>query len=275
MPIGGLSLLGFMDHQLALHYLTTYCIVADQSPQALLQHWNDARAKLGPAQPHAGQPNIQNIPVAHNAHLQQMLAAYPILAQPAPIPWSFRLVEIAPLLAFQFHIATELSVPRFAALPHPPQTGDMLPICLPLQPETCQPQITRSPNSIVFRDSNLNFRILGPLEDDPTQPFKVGGIALGPGNPWVAVSRFNGRCYLSNGYHRAYEVQAAGASHIPCMLLDVPDFAGVGAQGGGATFDRALLESGNPPTCGHFTDCLLYTSPSPRDLSTSRMPSSA
>ena len=26
---------------------------------------------------------------------------------------------------------------------------------------------------------------------------------------------------------------------------------------------------------GEFTDCLLYTSPSPRDLSTSRMPSSA
>ena len=25
----------------------------------------------------------------------------------------------------------------------------------------------------------------------------------------------------------------------------------------------------------HFKDCLLYTSPSPRDLSTSRMPSSA
>ena len=34
---------------------------------------------------------------------------------------------------------------------------------------------------------------------------------------------------------------------------------------------------GNPdlPTPQHVIDCLLYTSPSPRDLSTSRMPSSA
>ena len=31
----------------------------------------------------------------------------------------------------------------------------------------------------------------------------------------------------------------------------------------------------SPWTRGEFGDCLLYTSPSPRDLSTSRMPSSA
>ena len=31
----------------------------------------------------------------------------------------------------------------------------------------------------------------------------------------------------------------------------------------------------NPEAQAYFLDCLLYTSPSPRDLSTSRMPSSA
>ena len=35
----------------------------------------------------------------------------------------------------------------------------------------------------------------------------------------------------------------------------------------------ALISTGNKS--GGFNDCLLYTSPSPRDLSTSRMPSSA
>ena len=34
---------------------------------------------------------------------------------------------------------------------------------------------------------------------------------------------------------------------------------------------KFLLPTGNPP----YKSCLLYTSPSPRDLSTSRMPSSA
>ena len=36
---------------------------------------------------------------------------------------------------------------------------------------------------------------------------------------------------------------------------------------------RAVIEAGN--NFGRFFTCLLYTSPSPRDLSTSRMPSSA
>jgi len=35
------------------------------------------------------------------------------------------------------------------------------------------------------------------------------------------------------------------------------------------------LGSGGEPMMVQTTDCLLYTSPSPRDLSTSRMPSSA
>ena len=35
-----------------------------------------------------------------------------------------------------------------------------------------------------------------------------------------------------------------------------------------------ISPNANPPVC-KIMDCLLYTSPSPRDLSTSRMPSSA
>ena len=48
-------------------------------------------------------------------------------------------------------------------------------------------------------------------------------------------------------------------------------FAGAMAH----TLDENLMESDNQVTFDHYTTCLLYTSPSPRDLSTSRMPSSA
>ena len=59
---------------------------------------------------------------------------------------------------------------------------------------------------------------------------------------------------------------------------------GVGGNGVTATgsyaFDSGFsvaagLSSTGDSSVGLLTDCLLYTSPSPRDLSTSRMPSSA
>ena len=51
--------------------------------------------------------------------------------------------------------------------------------------------------------------------------------------------------------------------------------AGVTAAGDGLRFERTRVDGAlDASTVGLFT-CLLYTSPSPRDLSTSRMPSSA
>ena len=41
------------------------------------------------------------------------------------------------------------------------------------------------------------------------------------------------------------------------------------------TTERVLYYTGKSHKIGEVHDCLLYTSPSPRDLSTSRMPSSA
>ena len=41
------------------------------------------------------------------------------------------------------------------------------------------------------------------------------------------------------------------------------------------TLDRAAVRELTHAIAEQRTDCLLYTSPSPRDLSTSRMPSSA
>ena len=42
--------------------------------------------------------------------------------------------------------------------------------------------------------------------------------------------------------------------------------------GGGVVVEAGKLDA---PACVEVSNCLLYTSPSPRDLSTSRMPSSA
>lgn len=77
------------------------------------------------------------------------------------------------------------------------------------------------------------------------------GVQVGAALPLAHVLRIDGRCYLQNGFHRAVGLRAAGAAAMPCLVRDAasPDELGLGH----GTFDRALLESANPPTLGHFT----------------------
>ena len=56
-------------------------------------------------------------------------------------------------------------------------------------------------------------------------------------------------------------------------LNNVVHIAGTNGKGSTAAFLREILEAHNLSV--NIYTCLLYTSPSPRDLSTSRMPSSA
>jgi hypothetical protein len=70
--------------------------------------------------------------------------------------------------------------------------------------------------------------------------------------PFASVARYNGKYYLTNGFHRAIGLRQAGATHMPCMVRDVATPEDVGIQPPG-TFQLPLLESPDPPTVGHFT----------------------
>lgn len=67
------------------------------------------------------------------------------------------------------------------------------------------------------------------------------------------VTDFNGRHYLHNGFHRAYSVRKAGATHVPCLIRDVTDPAAAGIRDDGGTFSQLLMESADPPTMEHYT----------------------
>ena len=98
-------------------------------------------------------------------------------------------------------------------------------------------------------------------------------------------------CSLSEEEVSNYRNQTVGfvfqAHHLlpSCTVLEnvmIPGLAGFGGKVGRELTDRAnqlLEEVGLGHRTSHLpsqiSGCLLYTSPSPRDLSTSRMPSSA
>jgi hypothetical protein len=55
-----------------------------------------------------------------------------------------------------------------------------------------------------------------------------------------------------NGHHRVLALRQAGATHVPCVFLEVTDYTRLGTRGGYESFERDVLESADAPTCAHF-----------------------
>jgi hypothetical protein len=266
MPTSGLSLVGFMDQlPQAIHHLRTACVPDDMSEAHNVAEWNRARAALGHPTPNAGNPSILPIPAAHDEYIKQLLAEPWVKAAIKVFLYGnaeFKLVEIAPLLACQFHVDIDRSG-HHCSLLNSPTIDDLLPICLPMAQQKVMdqsPLIIQQNQSITIKCRNLNIRpLLAGGVDYVREGYHsiVAGMQIHVALPFVHVVRLDGKCYLHNGYHRAYGMGAAGATHVPCLLRDVatPAEAGIMAEGPiWQTFPMRILTSSNPPTVGHFVD---------------------
>jgi hypothetical protein len=254
-----LSLVGFLQEAAAVDYLEKLCIVDDPSPAARLHVWNSARAQLGPPFQRAGQPEILDLPQSALPYLQGVMTNPRFADSIETMQWSFKLVEIDPLLSFQQQVFYNRAATVTATVAGVPTLDQMLPHCLPQTLESIEYQVAFGPNGFAIRSRNSNLRVLrwGPkLHYDDVPQLTLGGVGFGTTSPLIQVVRFNGRCYLKNGYHRAYGLRGAGATHLPCLFLEGASWDKVGAAPGG--FDQALLESPNPPTCAHFTQGRAY-----------------
>lgn len=255
MATRGLSLVGFMDRDQALGYLKGQCVPDDASPDALATQWSAARLQLGMGFPDAGQPQCQPLPAGFESHvraLEEVPQAKTFLRE----DWQLCLVDIEPLLAFQFHIDLSRSEAVCAALPAAPTLADAVPFCLPAGPPAIppiysakQPSDNQRMQSIVIKSPSLNLRI---LDRGYFEKLDAVGVQLGVVPPFVQVVQFRGRFYLRNGYHRAHGLCRSGLKQVPCFFKAMDNFEHV-ASGPPKTFDHPLLESANPPTVRHFT----------------------
>jgi hypothetical protein len=254
MSSAGLSLVGFMDEPTALVHLRTFCVPPDPLDAALRLVWRQAQVALGPAVPNAGNPQILPIPGAQGAHLASLLQT-PRLAQAMPqMPGvSFHLVEIDPLLAFQYTVDVDRSSHHCSTMGNPPSLDELMTLCLPLAvpPESTAVQVL--PQSLLVKARCLNLQMFTQGWFPQANDTFVAGAVVGLSLPYVHVVRLNGRCYLHNGFHRVVGARRAGATHIPCIFRDVPDESSVGIKPVG-TFTSALLNGPNPPTLAHFND---------------------
>ncbi len=222
----------------------------------------------------AGQPQMRSLPASHLAYEQQLRSAMPLARwfQPATAtqaagPWhaaTIQLVEIDALLAYQFTVDTDRTTGHCGGLSSPPTLDELLAACLPtswttgptpMSQQKTEPGPGLPPvnQSFVLKSRTLNFRILEQgLFPQPDIGGTLIGVLVGPALPHAQVVRFNNRCYLHNGFHRAVGARSRGATEIPCLVYDIPSATAAGIRDG-ATFPLTLLESANPPTVGHFT----------------------
>jgi hypothetical protein len=245
-----------MDLAFAIPYLQQTTVPPDPSPGALQAVWTQARAQLGAPTDHPGQPEFLDFDPSHQAYLTTVAASPRLAAGFDGLPFEFKLAEIDPLLAYQHDVSVERTDHLCAQLGSPPTVDSMLPVFLPTAPEGIPFQGQPQANSIILASRSANLRILshGQIGIDPNMGVLLFGVAVGPSGPWVHVVNFEGRTYLRNGFHRVYGAKRAGATHIPCIVVNAPNWEYVGARGQGATFERGLLELDNPPTLAHYAE---------------------
>jgi len=255
MPTPGQSLVGFLDQAQGIAHLKSACVVSDPAEAALAAEWVAARQRLGAPTQRAGRPEILPIPKEGMAHIQNLLQQQWVAQQlqAALKDCEFVLAEIKPLLAFQLSVDSSRSDQHNGHVAKNPSLSDMLPICLPLDAANEPIQVHQAAGSLMVTSRSLNF-----------QAFARGfihqnfiGLQVGVSLPLVHVVRFNDRCYLHNGFHRAVGLGKRGATHVPCVFRDVtsPEAVGIKPEG---TFLLDLLESEDPPTVAHFVDDRAY-----------------
>jgi hypothetical protein len=261
MPMPGLSLVGFLEQAEAIKHLRFGCVPANPNvtDADLIAEWDGARVGLGAPFANAGNPDIQDLPVAFVAAFE----ATPWIAAALPQfvgPHELRLVEIDPLLAYQIIVDTDRSAHHCQGLATPPTEQQLLDVCLPTAlpvptPANLSP-ITQTTQSMALTTPNLNLiNVTHGLFDIVMGgvPTKIGGVRIHESLPFMHVVRLNGRCFLHNGYHRAFGLRAMGATHIPCVFRDVASYEQAGVKTDGTTLAQPVFETGNPPTVAHFT----------------------
>jgi hypothetical protein len=264
MPSDGLLLVGCLDELSAVNYLKQRCWYRTTPTDSFLKRqWRESKEKIGERAPWVGEPTFAEIQKEHNEHLEKVKRTSWFQEVLEGMPHEFRMVEIAPLLAFQVDVDLDRAKNICQGLPENPSIQEMLGICLPYQSEKLElrDRLTAD-GGVVVETNNKNFipRLGEYWGVDPKDGLHLAGFKFGTTNPLTQVVKLGDLYYLKNGYHRAIGLARLKATHMPCIFLRASRFEQVGAVPG-KTIPASTLYSSNPPTCGHFFKGLAYEMP--------------
>lgn len=245
-----------MGQNEAINYLMSQCVWDNNTEENALKHWVAARDRLRPVPWKPGYPEILDIPNEYHGYLERVIR-YPMFqAVLEGLSYSFKLVEIDPILSFQYHVVHDIGEVASSAYRVESSLERVLEAALPLTPPKQEVAVTQEFNAVTISAPTLNLRLLGPVrgEQDGAQ---LSGFAWSFGFPFIIVVRYEGRCYLKNGYHRTVAFRRLGLTHIPCLFLEGFDYSHTGAARPGF-FPKQVMLSDSAPTVGHFAEDIAY-----------------
>jgi hypothetical protein len=249
------ALLGFFNEQEVRQFLQGKAQSEDQYKE-FMQRWGTLRSRINNLPPLSAEPEVR--PILEPDALLEIEKAMEGPECKAAFPegsWSVSLVQLSGIIAFQPSVDVNYALDDGGTSLNPTDLLPAVRLCFPCnRPTALAVTMDQAQKAIMVSGVNPSLQVVGLNcnQAQPMGPFAVTFfISTGPNI--LQVSRYRGRYFLSNGYHRAYRFMNAGFTHVPCLLRNAADLAQTGALGPGF-FSESILMSSRPPLLTDFTD---------------------
>jgi hypothetical protein len=251
-------LLGFYSDQESRQFLQGKNLQQEHFDE-LVKRCDAARVRITTLLPLSGEPEVR--PILEPEVLLEIakVTERPDFKQVFPEgTWSISLVELSLIVPFQPNVDIAYADKQGEESLNPRNLLSAVRLCFPYgKPTTLAINFDQAQKAITVSGINPSLQVVGFNwgQQDTQGPFVVS-MYINAGPNIVQVSRYRGRYFLSNGYHRVYRLMKAGFTHIPCLLKNASNLAETGALAPGF-FSESVLMAPRPPLFPDFGDEVL------------------
>jgi hypothetical protein len=175
--------------------------------------------------------------------------------------WSVSLLQLSGIIPFQPSIDLAYASNLGEEVLNPTDILFAVKLCFPYgKASTLAVSVDHPQKAITVSGINPSLQVAGFQwgQQDAQGPLVIS-LYISAGPNLVQATRYRGRYFLTNGYHRTYRLMRAGFTHIPCLVRNANNIAETGALGAGF-FSESLLMSPRPPLFMDFADEVLAIS---------------
>ncbi len=251
-------LLGFYPEQEARQLMQGKGLEQDHFDE-IMARWGTAKTLIESLPPLSDEPEVR--PILEPEALLEIgkVMDRPDTKQIFPDgTWSVSLVEVSKIIPFQPNVDVEYAAQQGGEVLDPTDLRSVVRLCFPLgKPTALAISTDQAQKAITVSGVNPTLQVVGFNygQKDASGPFVVS-FYISSGPNILQVSRYRGRYFLTNGYHRTYGLMKAGLTHIPCLVRNANSLAETGALAPGF-FSESILMASRPPLFADFGDEVL------------------